>query len=239
MNDIGIYFEYLGQSVQIPVNPKEIKIAGNGNNKNVEIIALGEISILKQRKLQTLEWSSWFPYYNWHPAIRSRIQGIDYYTEFFEQIVRDCRPCRLIITGLNISMEVSIESFQYHHQAGDHEDRYYTIQLKEYRPYNVYQINTLKSDLERWGTKLGNTTPPSKPEEKKEEPKPKEITVGCDVILNGRVHYDSYGSKPGKTFSNYKGKCNKINKKGSHPYHITTPSGGWLGWVVESAVQVV
>ena len=50
--------------------------------------------------------------------------------------------------------------------------------------------------------------------------------------------YDSYGAKPGKTFTNYKGKVNFINKKGTHPYHVTTPSGGWLGWVTAGSVTL-
>ena len=62
------------------------------------------------------------------------------------------------------------------------------------------------------------------------------ITIGCDVILNGRVQSDSYGSKPGKTFTNYRCKISLINKKGSHAYHVTTPDGSWLGWVTEESV---
>ena len=79
--------------------------------------------------------------------------------------------------------------------------------------------------------KSGTTSPPPK-----KAVAPAEITQGCTVILNGRVHRDSYGSNPGKTFSNYKGKVNLINTKGTHPYHVTTPEGSWLGWVTKESV---
>ena len=85
--------------------------------------------------------------------------------------------------------------------------------------------------LPRAKTEVGTVHPAAKV-----TPTPKQITIGCDVVLNGRVHYDSYGAKPGKTFTNYRGKVNFINKKGSHPYHVTTPDGSWLGWVTAESV---
>ena len=127
--------------------------------------------------------------------------------------------------------EVVIEDFTYYHQGGDHEDTYYSISFKRYQPYGVYIISKTAATAQVNTTAVGTVSPHAKV-----TPAPKEITIGCDVILNGRVHYDSYGSKPGKTFTNYKGKVNLINKKGSHPYHVTTPSGGWLGWVTKESV---
>ena len=65
------------------------------------------------------------------------------------------------------------------------------------------------------------------------------IGIGSDVIVNGRLHRDSYGSGPGQMRTNYRGKVNFINMKGSHPYHVTQPDGGWLGWVTASSVRRV
>ncbi|MDE7060884.1 MAG: hydrolase, partial [Lachnospiraceae bacterium] len=59
------------------------------------------------------------------------------------------------------------------------------------------------------------------------------------VLVNGRLHRDSYGNGPGQTKNNYRGKINFINQKGSHPYHVTTPTGGWLGWVTADSVKGV
>ena len=128
------------------------------------------------------------------------------------------------MTGIGFDDDVVIERFDYYHQAGDHEDTYYSIELKRYQSYTVSVISKQAA--------TGQLT------EAKVTPAPTQITIGCDVILNGQVHYDSYGSKPGKTFKNYKGKVNLINKKGTHPYHVTTPSGGWLGWVTEGSVTL-
>ena len=230
--DIGFFINYDGQVVQLPVNPAKVEVKFSGNNSTTEIIQLGEINLLKDRKLAEISFSSFFPQDDWFPAIRTRGQfkRPDFYKSFFEGIQEDKKPCRLIITGLNITMKTSVENFSYYHQGGDHEDAYYSLDFKEYRDYHITQI-PIDPSLKRPTAPAKSSSPqPAKPAT------PAQITKGCDVILNGRVHYDSYGSKPGKTFSNYKGKVNFINMKGSHPYHVTTPSGGWLGWVTKESV---
>lgn len=237
--DIGFFINYDGQVVQLPVNPEKVEVKFSGNNSTTEIIQLGEINLLKDRKLAEISFSSFFPQDDWFPAIRTRGQfkRPDFYKSFFEGIQEDKKPCRLIITGLNITMKTSVENFSYYHQGGDHEDAYYSLDFKEYRDYHITQIPIAPS-LKRPTAPAKSSTAPAKsstPQPAKPAT-PAQITKGCDVILNGRVHYDSYGSKPGKTFSNYKGKVNFINMKGSHPYHVTTPSGGWLGWVTKESV---
>lgn len=230
--DIGFFINYDGQVVQLPVNPEKVEVKFSGNNSTTEIIQLGEINLLKDRKLAQISFDSFFPQDDWFPAVRTRgsFKNPEFYKDFFEGIQEDKKPCRLIITGLNITMKTSVENFSYYHQGGDHEDAYYSLEFKEYRDYHITQI-PIDPSLKRPTAPSKAATPaPAK------AAAPAQITKGCDVILNGRVHYDSYGSKPGKTFSNYKGKVNFINMKGSHPYHVTTPSGGWLGWVTKESV---
>ena len=237
--DIGFFIDYDGQVVQLPVNPAKVEVKFSGNNSTTEIIQLGEINLLKDRKLAEISFSSFFPQEDWFPAIRTRGQfkRPAFYKSFFEKIQEDKKPCRLIITGLNITMKTSVQNFSYYHQGGDHEDAYYSLDFKEYRDYHITQI-PVDPSLKRPTAPAKSPTPqPATPAPQPATPAtPAQITKGCDVILNGRVHYDSYGSKPGKTFSNYKGKVNFINMKGSHPYHVTTPSGGWLGWVTKESV---
>ena len=232
--DIGIFIEYDGQVVQIPVNPPTFKVQTGGKNATAEIITLGEIVIPKKKKLSTISWDSFFPYESWHPSIRTKgaFESSDFYLNFINKIRDDCKPCRLTVTGIGFDDDAVIESFDYNHQAGDHEDTYYTITFKQYRNYDVAVVSksAMNSQINK-PPSVGTISPNASV-----TPKASNITIGCDVILNGRVHYDSYGSKPGKAFTNYKGKVNLINKKGSHPYHVTTPSGGWLGWVTKESV---
>ncbi len=56
--------------------------------------------------------------------------------------------------------------------------------------------------------------------------------IGESVIVNGIVHLNSYGNKPGKKLVNHVGKITYINMNGSTPYHIDN-----LGWVTENSIQ--
>lgn len=226
--DIGFFINYNDLVVQLPVNPEKVEVKYPGNNSTTEIIKLGEINILKDRKLAEISFESFFPQEDWFPAVRTRGEFKDaaFYKNFFTGIQNDKKPCRLTITGIGITEKCSIENFEFYHQAGDHEDAYYTLEFKEYRDYIVTEIPLVNNSS-------SEESPIPAPAE---AVSPSQITIGCDVILNGRVHYDSYGSKPGKTFTDYRGKINYINMKGSHPYHVTTPEGGWLGWVTAESV---
>lgn len=227
--DIGFFINYNDTVVQLPVNPEKVSVSFKGNNSTTEIIKLGEVNILKDRKLQEISFDSFFPQELGFPGIRTSgdFKKPKYYKKFFEKIMNKKKPCRLVVTGININIKCSVEKFEYYHKAGDHEDAYYSLSFKEYRDYEIVE---LKSSKEKSSKKKASPT---------KSPTPSKITVGCKVILNGTVHYDSYGAKPGKTFKNYKGKINLINKKGSHPYHVTTPSGGWLGWVTKESVVLL
>ena len=235
--DIGIFLEYDGQVVQIPVNPSTFNVKTSGNNATMEIITLGEIVIPKKKKLSNISWECFFPYENWYPAIRTKggFRSAQFYLDFIDKIRDDCKPCHLTVTGIGFDDDVVVETFDYYHQAGDHEDTYYNIEFKRYQPFAVSIVNdkSIINELKRKITPVGTVAPAAKV-----TPAPKQVAQGCTVILNGRVHYDSYGSKPGKTFTNYTGKVNFINLKGTHPYHVTTPSGGWLGWVTKDSVVV-
>ena len=232
--DIGIFIEYNGQVVQIPVNPETFNVKTGGNNATVEIITLGEVVIPRKKKLSTINWESFFPYESWHPSVRTRgsFKSAKFYLDFLNKIRDACKPCRLTVTGIDFDDNVVIESFDYYHQAGDHEDTYYSISLKRYQPHTVSILSQTKEYEDPKETTAVGTVAPNAAI----TVEPKEITIGCDVVLNGTVHLDSYGSKPGKTFTNYTGKVNLINKKGSHPYHVTTPTGGHLGWMQRESV---
>lgn len=241
--DIGFFFEYDGEVVQLPVNPAKIEVSFSGNNKTYEIIKLGEINKLKPRKLSDISFESWFPGTTWFPGIRTlgRFRGPSYYVDFFTKILNEGKYCRFVITGLTpaINTLVSIEKFDYDHRAGEEIDMYYSLELKEYKEFSAVEIQVTDS-LKRntSGTKTTSNKPATSTTKSNKVLKPAKITKGCTVILNGTVHYDSYGAKPGKTFKNYKGKVNFINMKGTHPYHVTTPSGGWLGWVREGDIKL-
>lgn len=141
---IDIYFQSQKESIKIPVNPSDITIPQRYVNKTAEIAALGEVNVLGNPALQEITIESFFPYdtnlpYSSfdQPKAKTPIE----FVEFFKEAAGNKTPVRMIVTRLNISMLVSIESFERKNEAGDHDDIYYSLELKEYRPFGAIKLN--------------------------------------------------------------------------------------------------
>lgn len=235
--DISIFFEYDDRVVQIPVNPEEIKCTIDGNNDTVEVVKLGEINLIKDRKLTSISFESFFPKFDWFPSIRTtgEFKDCDFYKKFFLKIMRDKKPCRFVVTGIDFNSFlgddklVTVEKFEVEHKAGEHEDAYYSIELKEYKEHDIATVEVIKKDKKK---KNKNK------KDRKKDKKPGKITRGCTVIVNGRLHRDSNGNGPGITEKNAVRKINFIQKGKKCPYHVTTLSGGWRGWVTAKSVTL-
>ena len=68
---------------------------------------------------------------------------------------------------------------------------------------------------------------------------PGQIVVGSLCIINGRYYADSYG---GGSYGNGNGRTVKVSRivdlSRADPYHVTTESGGALGWTSADCLQV-
>ncbi len=196
-----------------------------GSNETVEMVKLGQVSVLRDRQLQQVEFSSFFPQKPDYAFVKTKdkFEKPDFYIQFIEQVRKDKKPLRLVVSDTPINFLASVEDFEYGYQAGT-EDVYYTISLAEYRESTVKLVV------------IENKPSPPKPAQSRPNTSGA-ITAGCEVIVNGRLHRDSYGSGPGKTLRGYRGKVNYIKLGRGYPYHVTTPSGGWLGWVTAGSVK--
>lgn len=230
---VGFFMEYGGRVVHFPVNPESIAYAKESNNETVEVVRLGEINRLAITSLASLEFESWLP---GAPGRFGRTNNKFWkpkqYIDFIEKIRKEEKPLRFVVTDTQINFLASIEHFEWEHRAGEEKDVYYTIELKEYRPYEarkvkvVQQISTpIRPAVTKTPTKSKSTNKP--------------VTIGATVIVNGRLHRDSYGTGPGQTEKNARRKVNFIAKGRSHPYHVTLLNGGWRGWVTAGSVRRV
>lgn len=235
MNTIKFFLEYKGVILQLPVNPEEIMIVSDGANERREIVKLGEIVILRDRRLKTMEIRSFFPSSSSAPYVLTRNAFLSprTYIEAFELLRDSKQPCRLVISGINISMLVALENFEYGMQAGD-PDYHYRMQLCEYRSYGVKTFKEQK-------TTNSVVIPPAVPAViGSNVTRPKTgFAVGDKVVVNGKYWYTSYGESPFGTFKNFTGKISKIvaTKNRKYRYHITTLNGGWRGWVAENQMS--
>ncbi len=228
---IRFFFEFNNQVVQLPVNPEEIMINSSGNNKTEEIVKLGEINLLRQKKLEAFMIECFLPIDSSAPYVltKGKFQKPQFYIDFFEQIRQEKKPFRFIVSDTKINMLASIEDLEYGLKAGD-DDTHYSLSIKEYRPFSS---KVVKITLPATKAKPAKVTAPA-------PKRPKTgFAIGDTVIANGNYWYSSYGANPHGTFKNFTGKISHIvaDKNRKYRYHITTPSGGYRGWVAKSQIK--
>lgn len=225
-----------------PIAPEKIQLKISNKNKTLTLINEGEINILKKAGLSEISFDLLLPNQKYPFAVYTDgFEPASHYLEKLEELKVSQEPFKFKVVrtfpnGKRIystNLSVSLEDYKILDNVKQGFDNTVTIKLKQYREY---------------GTKTCNITfPDTKP--KMEAPAPARttaavenggaISIGSEVIATGRLYGNSYGQAPGKTVTNYRGKVNFINLKGSHPYHITTPSGGWLGWLLKDDVKAV
>jgi hypothetical protein len=229
---IRFFFEFNNQVVQLPVNPDEIRIKSPGNNITEEIVKLGEISILRDKRLKALVFDCFLPVDASPPYVLTKVKfkKPDFYTDFFEKIRDSKKPCRFVISDTKVNMLASIDDFEFGFRAGD-DDTHYSIAIREFKPYGAKTVKIKSPDKKSEPAKVA-------PPPKQERPKTG-FAIGDTVIANGNYWYSSYGANPHGTFKNFTGKISHIvaDKNRKYRYHITTPSGGWRGWVAESQLK--
>ncbi len=234
-----MYKFYLDKML-LPVTPAKAVMSIKNKNKTLVLINEGEINILKNAGLTEISFTAELPCVNHYPfaVYQNGWKGADHYLKKLENLKASKKPFQFIISRVygkkllfDTNIKVSLEDYKISEDAKEGDCISVDITLLQYRDYAT---KTAKIKL--------NTNKPKPVVRKESKPRPiskKAVTKGCTVIVNGQLHRDSFGSGPGQWRKNFKGKVNFINNKGSHPYHVTDLNGGWLGWVVASAVTVV
>lgn len=234
--EIRFFFQYSGQVVQLPVNPEDFEQSRDGNNKNETLVEAGEITIINKPKLGEFSIESFFPVNSAPPYVLTKgsFKGPQFYIDFFEKIRDSKEPCRLVISGLDVNTLVTIEDFKYKNTWGT-EDVEYQLKCLEYKEIKVATVQ-----LKQPTTETAKPVAVEKPANTTNKDNT-QFSIGDTVIVNGLYRYDSYGSKPHGNFNNFTGKISHIvsNPKSGqlYPYHITTMSGGWRGWVKKDQMK--
>lgn len=237
-------YEIFLDKIRLPVPPAKLELRIRNRSETVTLISGMEVNLLKDAGLSEIEFECMLPQmrYPFASYAAGPFQRAETYLEALEALKTGKRPFQFIVWRatpggkplFTTNMAVSLEEYTIVEEAGNGFDVTVKIRLKQYRPFGMRTVRMEPPDN---GGQTAVTEEAARADSTVQEVKP--ITIGCDVILNGQVHRDSYGNGPGRTFSNYRGKINFINAKGSHPYHVTTPAGGWLGWVLPGCVQAV
>lgn len=179
---IKFILEHGGRRVTLPVNPGNLTISREGGNENAELVAVGEIAVLRKPRLAKVAISSFFPAGKYPFASEGGTPKEN--VEFIQAFSGSAKPGRLIVTELGENMQVGVERFEYDRRAGEHEDVYYTLELTEWRPYGAKTL-----ELSEDGELI------EQPEERPDEaPKPEaqsyEVSAGDSLWAIARRYGD-------------------------------------------------
>ena len=225
-----IYLQF-GSRFRLPVNPDEIEISHPSDNKDYDVLGIGQIVVQRRPGLQEVTWECFFPSSTDDPYVNSGALDPETYVERIQRAMKQRIKGRLIITrsGLfDTNMRCIVSDFKTIDKGGEPGDIYYEITLREYRSYAPQTVQIV-------------TTPPAGTEQAAqvttEEQRPVEtpvLRVGASVIANGKYWYDSYGSKPFGTANNLQTTVTRIVDGNPYPVHI-----GSYGWLSASQLQIV
>lgn len=225
-NHLGFYLTNdSNETIELPVNPAEVTVKRESDDKSETVIKLGEVNLLGEDKLQEISIESSLPMDPKEAHYASAVEFLNSaqdYIDWIENARKSKKPIRLVISTTKISLKSTIASFEYGMKNGYDGEYIYTLSLKEFRPFEA--------------KKIGIKQQPEKTVEERPSP-PVKVGIGSVVVVNGQLHRDSQGNGPGLTEQNAKRKISLVVPGATCPYHVTTLDGGARGWVKESDVR--
>ena len=231
-----MYSLYLEETL-FPVAPAKISLKIKNQNATINLINESEVNILKSPGLTEIGFKVLLPNSRYPFAqYAGGFKPPEYFLSALESLKTGKGPFQFIVSRamqgggilFDTNITVSLEDYRIDEDAAAQGyDLMVAINLKQWREYGT---KTIAISFPKAGEAPKATV------ENPRKGNAAVIGIGSAVVVNGRLHKSSYGEGPGKSLSNYMGKVNFINNKGSHPYHVTDMSGGWLGWVLTGDV---
>jgi nucleoid-associated protein YgaU len=132
---IGFYFSGSGGTLQLPVNPAELTVKYQGNNQVTEVVKLGQINILRDRKLAALSLDCLLPGDDYYPFVTGQWRPPEQIVKYFRDALEEKRPLRFVVSEFSLNMQMSVESVSEQRVAGDHESIMCSLSLLQYRSY--------------------------------------------------------------------------------------------------------
>lgn len=137
---IWLTFDAGRQKIRFPVHPELIKIKQGSSNQSVDVVGLGEVTIMQEKPEAEVSWSCFFPSTTFPGVQVSSLTRPEELRAKINMWMGSKKPCRLIITGTTINMYCTIELFDCQEEGGAVGDLNYTIRLKEYRQPTIRQV---------------------------------------------------------------------------------------------------
>lgn len=129
------------EKLRLPVNPPSLSVKSPFTNTDIDVVNLGQFTVIGDRGLKDFSFSSFFPR-DYNPTY---CEYVDFPTpqecvDTLEKWRDTRRPIRFIVTGTSINYAVTIRDFQYDiERAGSIGDIYYSLELKEFKFLHLKQ----------------------------------------------------------------------------------------------------
>ena len=150
---------YLGtdnDKIRFPVVPSSIGVNRSNNIDTQAVIKLGEVPIFNGTSLKTIELTSFFPNQEYNFCDYTGFMKPYEFSEKIQKWMYEGKPLRVIVTDSPTNMQCLIQQFDTVEQDGTR-DLYFTLNLLEYRPIEVSNLNNSSSS-----SSSDNLTRPSK-----------------------------------------------------------------------------
>ena len=242
-NNFGLFFTRDSTVIRLPVNPDKLPVAQETDNGEYNVLGIGPIMVPRTPKQKTVTISKFFPGRPFPGVLTANgFQPPEFYIQFFQKAMDDkavitYTPVRYYEDGTpfmteDTGFQVLVTSFSYEERGGETGDFYYDLELKEYRDYSPQELQVQQSAAA--GQPATATT-----QQSRDIPQG-QLYVGCICVANGPYYYSSYGDEPHGNGNGRRVLVSRIvDGSRAYPVHVTTESGGALGWMQKSALQVV
>jgi len=171
---VKISFNNGEEEMQFPLNPSSIDVSEPGQAQSYDVVGLGEINVIKDRKLPTYSFSGLFPAQrypflsvfdglNEKEKAKVVVKQPSEYITLIEKWMGSRMPVRLVVVSdtYDINTAASIESFEWREVAGS-TDIEYSIELKKYRFYAARKTEQVTNG----NGKVQKVSTPVRPNEK-------------------------------------------------------------------------
>lgn len=251
-NNYGLFFRRDNTLVRLPVNPEKLPDSKKSENSSYNVLGIGPIVVSRTPELRTVEISSYFPGRVFSGVLTpNEFKPPEYYISFFRSAMNDRAtityiPVRFYENGeayatTDTGFKAVVTQFNVEERGGETGDFYYTLQITEYRDYSpqTMQIVQTSADTPQSAADTPQAATVATPVPSRDVPAG-QLYVGVNCIANGKYYSSSYGDPPYGVASGRSVVVSRIvDMSRAYPIHITTPTGGALGWITASGLQVV
>lgn len=230
-NVVNIYItNHRNNSVALPVAPEEVSINDETDDATETIMGYRQINKVGEKKLRTITISSVLPLntnnVSYVTAERSqRWINAESYLTFLKNIVNDKQPCRVVITGTDISMQATM-TMTHGMKDGNAQEYNYQLEFTEFVPVFAEKIRHKRNGKTRRPVKKGKRR--SKPSHK--------ISRGSKVLVNGYAYLTKNASH-GVMIRKRRCHVVLISKGSKHPYFVRDIYGTNMGWIGRSSIK--